>query len=95
MLALSPEDPRGLLRRGLIEVERLDRADSADAAAWTAARNWLRRANRAAPDDPLILIEYYRTFRRQGRQAPRDAGAGLARAFELVPQDFSLRDALC
>ena len=91
LLALRPEDPRGLLRRGLIEVEQLDRADSADAARWRGARDWLRRANRAAPDDALILIEYFRTFRRQGIPAPLDASAGLARAFELVPQDFSLR----
>jgi hypothetical protein len=91
LLALRPEAPRALMRKGQIEIELLDRDNITEPARWTAARDWLRRANRADPDDPLILLLYYRSFERQGGRPPANAVAGLARAFELVPQDFSVR----
>ncbi|HYJ51737.1 MAG TPA: hypothetical protein VEW04_01055 [Allosphingosinicella sp.] len=92
LLAIQPDAPRALLRRGLIEVQLLDDGHIEDAARWTAARDWIRRANRAAPDDPLILLEYYRAFERQQAGAPpSNANAGLARAYELAPQDLELR----
>lgn len=91
LIALRPEAPRALLRKGLIELARLEDAHSEDAARWVAARDWLRRANRAEPDDPLILVEYYRSFERQGQRPPSNALAGLARAYELAPQDLGLR----
>ena len=75
----------------MIEIALLQEARSTDATRWAAARDLIRRANRADPDDALILVEYYRAFERQGGRPPRNALAGLAHAFELVPQDFSLR----
>src|SRR5205085_433454 len=62
-----------------------------DAAHLTAAREWLRRANVAGPDDAQILFEYYRAFERQGGRPPPPAVAALERALELVPQSFDLR----
>jgi len=91
LLALRPDSPRALMRKGQIEIERLDRGRISEPSRWTAAREWLRRANRADADDPLILLLYYRSFERQGGRPPSNALAGLARAFELVPQDFSVR----
>ena len=91
LLALRPEAPRALLRKGLIEIRRLELAGERDSEHWIAARRWIRRANRADPDDAFVLSEYHRAFERQGVPAPADAVRGLERAFELVPQDSALR----
>lgn len=94
LLALRPESPRALLRRGLIEAKLLEDGHVTEMARWSVARDWIRRGNRLEPDDPLILFEYYRAFSRQrvGRP-PANAATALARAYELVPQDFEVRAA--
>lgn len=92
LLARQPESPRALLRRGLIELKILEAGHIAEPARWTAARDWIRRGNGLAPDDPQILYEYYRGFSRQNAgRPPANAAAALARAYELVPQDFDVR----
>ncbi|HST37590.1 MAG TPA: hypothetical protein VLK25_13305 [Allosphingosinicella sp.] len=91
VLARRPDAPRALLRKGLVEVALLERAHVTDRARWTAAREWIRRANAASPDDPMILFEYYRAFEQQGVRPPPPAVAALERAFELIPQSFDLR----
>lgn len=91
LLARQPEAPRALLRKGLIELDRLQRERSTDHGRWVAAREWLRRANLAGPDDALALYEYYRAFEREGVRPPPPAVAALERATELVPQSFDLR----
>ena len=91
LLALRPDAPRALLRKGLIEIALLERDRVTDAERWTSARAWLRRAARAAPDDPLILFEYYRAFERQGIRPTSPAIDALERSFQLVPQSFDLR----
>lgn len=91
LLALQPEAPRALLRKGLIEIALLERDRVADRARWVAARGWLRRANLAGPDDPFALFEYFRAFEREGIRPPPPAVTALERAFELVPQSFELR----
>ena len=91
LLALQPNAPRALLRKGLIELRALEKASDAATPHWAAARAWVVRANRADPQDPLPLFEYYRSFQRQGVQPPADAGLALLRAFELAPQDDEVR----
>lgn len=91
LLARQPSAPRALLRKGLIELALLERARVTDHARWMAARDWLRRANLAAPDDPPALYEYYRAFEREAIRPPAPAVAALERAQELVPQSFELR----
>lgn len=91
VLARQPAEPRALLRKGLIEIALLERDRVEDRARWVAARDWIRRANLAAPDDPYILYRYYRAFEQQGVQPPSNAVAALQRAFELVPQVFDVR----
>jgi hypothetical protein len=91
VLALRPAAPRALLRKGVVEAALLERAHVTDPARWTAAREWIRRANRASPDDAKILFEYYHTFERQGIRPPAPAVVALERACELVPQSFDLR----
>ena len=91
VLARQPAEPRALLRKGLIEIALLERDRIEDGARWVAARDWIRRANREAPDDPYILYRYYRAFEQQGVQPPSNAVAALQRSFELVPQAFDVR----
>src|SRR3954470_2666196 len=50
LLAAAPNDPRGLLQKALAEMERLKASSSKDAKAWSAARQFLVRASRAAPN---------------------------------------------
>jgi hypothetical protein len=94
LLALQPNAPRALLRKGLIELSAVEKRSDTDEVHWAAARAWVVRANRADPQDPLPLFEYYRSFQRQGVRPPPDAGLALLRAFELAPQDADLRTTL-
>lgn len=91
LLTAAPNDPRGLLHKALAEMEKLKAASSRDAKAWGAARQYLVRANRAAPNDPLILEAYYDSFAGQGSLPPEAAQATLYRAMELAPSDPDLR----
>lgn len=89
LLAARPADARALLRRARIAAGRL--GDKGDPADWKAVRALIVKANRAAPDDPFILAEYYRSFGREGVAPPPLATDGLVRALELAPQVRGLR----
>lgn len=91
LLALRPNAPRALLSKGLILIGALEKAGDFDAARWREARAWVVRANRADPQDPLPLYEYFRSFERQRIPIPQDAGIALLRAFELSPQEDRVR----
>lgn len=91
LLAAAPGDPRGLLQKALAEMERLKAASSRDAPAWNAARQYLVRASKAAPNDPLILEAYYDSYAGQGIMPPEPAQAVLYKAHELAPSDSDLR----
>jgi tetratricopeptide (TPR) repeat protein len=91
LLAAAPRDPRGLLQKALAEMEKLKAASSRDGKAWEAARQFLVRANRVAPNDPLVLEAYYDSFAGLGSLPPEAAQATLYRAMELAPSDSDLR----
>jgi tetratricopeptide (TPR) repeat protein len=92
LLAVAPDDPRGLLQKALAEMERLKASASRDAGAWTAARRLLSRAARIAPNDPLILEAYYDSYADQGMPVPPEEAQGaLYKAMELAPSDHDLR----
>ena len=91
LLAVAPDDPRGLLQKALAEMERLKAASSTDSKAWNAARQYLVRASRTAPKDPLILEAYYDTYAGQGALPPEAAQSALYTAMELAPSDAALR----
>ncbi|HEX8241497.1 MAG TPA: hypothetical protein VF574_17305 [Allosphingosinicella sp.] len=91
LLAAAPDDPRGLLQKALAEIERLKAASSKDAAAWTAVRQLLVRASRAAPNDPLVLEAFYDSYAGQGTLPPISAQSALYKAHELAPSDSDLR----
>jgi tetratricopeptide (TPR) repeat protein len=91
LVAKAPNDPRALLQKGLAEHARLKSAASGDAKAWDAARRFLVRAVKAAPNDPLALEAYYDSFAARGMLPPDEAQAALYRAMELAPSDSDLR----
>jgi tetratricopeptide (TPR) repeat protein len=91
LIAAAPNDPRGLLQKGLAEMERLKAASSRDAKAWESARQHLIRASRLAPNDPLVLEAYYDSFAGQGLLPPENAQGALYKAMELAPSDDDLR----
>ncbi len=93
LLALRPTDARGLLRRARIAAAVMRNNDSF-LGGWKAVRSLIVKANRAAPDDPFPLMEYYDTFRQEGTRPPAIVGDGLNRALELAPQVPKLRFAL-
>lgn len=62
-----------------------------DAAAIAAARKEILAANRVAPDDPQPLIANYRSYFDRGVTPPQNAVDGLARAYQLAPQDDRVR----
>lgn len=91
LLSIEPENPRALMRRGLLAAETLAGAASTDETAWRAAREPIVRAGRSSPDDPLILEAFYDAYRLQGRLPPVAAQNALFRALELAPGDDDLR----
>lgn len=91
LLKLVPNHPRGLMERGEVELAALKASGSKDTAAWQAARQYLVRANRASPKDPLILEAYYDSFADQGVLPPESAQNALYSAMELAPSDSDLR----
>jgi hypothetical protein len=91
LLEVAPNDPRGLMRKGRLEVEALAASRSADAAAWASARRYLTRAIDAAPNDPLVQEAYYDSYTAQGVLPPDDAQGALYTAHELAPSDRDLR----
>ena len=91
LLAKAPNDPHGLLQKALIEMDRLRAASSKDPAAWTAVRQYLVRASRVRPQDPLVLEAYYDSYDGSGALPPEPAQAALYHAMELAPSDSDLR----
>jgi len=91
LLAIQPADARALMTKGLVQMNGLVAAHSNDLAAWTAARQFLVRAKNAAPQDPVVLSAYYRSFQMQNIVPPEDAQNALYDAMELAPSDDELR----
>jgi tetratricopeptide (TPR) repeat protein len=90
LLRVAPNHPRGLMRKGLLEVARLRAAGSTDSAAWAAARQYISRAIQAAPNDPLVHEAFYDSFVAQGVMPPDEAQNALYTAHELAPSDNEL-----
>jgi tetratricopeptide (TPR) repeat protein len=91
LLAIAPNDPRGLMQKGLVQVASLKAASSADKKAWDDARGYFVRAAKIAPKDPLILAAFHESYRSQGVLPPESAQNALFEAMELAPSDDDLR----
>ena len=90
-LALDPSEPRALLYKGLAESRELIKTSISDASRWKKARGYIVKANRIYPDNPYPLYRYYLSFSDEGKSPPELAEKGLARAYDLVPQDPEIR----
>lgn len=91
-LATRPNDARLLMRAARIAITRL--GTTGDDVQWKAVRSLIVKANRAAPNDPFPLWEFYRWHYRAGVAVPKTALDGLRRAVQLAPQVSDLRFAL-
>ncbi len=90
-VAIEATNARALLWKGLSLARPLQEKGDFDTARWKVARNWIVRANRANPDDPLPLFEYYLSFKNEGKTPPKSSIAGLERAVTLIPQEDAFR----
>ena len=91
LLAVTPEDPRGLMYKGLVEIEALRTAGNGSGPAWQEARRPIERALAISPNDPLVQEAYYDSYSATGRLPPDEAQAALYRAMELAPSDSRIR----
>lgn len=90
-LAIDPKHIRANALLGdMMAAELADSGEDSE-AAWRKVRAPIARANRANPDDPVPLFAYYRSFVSQGIRPPDIAISGLARAFELAPENIGIR----
>lgn len=90
-IALQPDHGRARLLKGELLLVAAAESDNPTAAQWRDARAEIVRANRQAPNDPLPLLSYRRSFEMQGVEPPASALDGLLRAFELAPESRELR----
>lgn len=91
LLAIQANHPRALMTKGMSQLSLLMAAHNSDAAAWQASRNLVARAANAAPQDPVVLTNYYRTFLMQNVLPPDGAQNALYTAMELAPSDDEIR----
>ncbi|GAA0866787.1 DUF1570 domain-containing protein [Sphingopyxis soli] len=90
-LALDPKHVRANVLLGRILIDALREKDEPSAADWNAARKPIILANQTDPDDPVPLFAYFQSFTGQGRRPPKIAIDGLARSFELAPENGETR----
>lgn len=90
-LALSPAESRAMLYRGEAMLRQNVKDGTSDAKLWKEARNWVVKANRANVNDPMPLFAYYRSFGQQGVAPPALSLDGLRRAYQMAPEDRTIR----
>jgi tetratricopeptide (TPR) repeat protein len=91
LLSLEPNHPRALTIKGMSQMAGLAAARNTDQAAWLAARQLVARAVNAAPQDPVVLSAYFRSFLLQNVTPTDAAQNALYTAMELAPSDDELR----
>lgn len=90
-LAADPNHVRANVLKADILMTRLEEGRVTEPARWSDARKFLITANKYAVDDPLVLFNWYNSFRLQGREPSATARAALARAFVLAPEVINVR----
>lgn len=91
-VAAAPKDATALLFRARVAEARAAQAAPADRkSAWAEARRRIAAANRADPNEPGPLIDYYLSFRRAGLDPTPLAANALRRAAVLAPEALGLR----
>jgi tetratricopeptide (TPR) repeat protein len=90
-IAADPKAVDAWLYKAMVRLEAARKAGDESKETQTAIRKIIAQGNRIEPDDPKLLVLYYRTFVEMGTAPNENAKLGLARAFELAPQDAGLR----
>lgn len=90
-LAANPRAIDALLYKGRSTMALAKDAGEGKAKAIAEARKLFAAANRIDPDDPEPLILFYSSYMAADAKPTANAVMGLNRAFELAPQDRSLR----
>lgn len=90
-LLVAAKLSRAMLAKGRAMLRQNIKLNVSDAARWKEARGWIVKANRADVNDPMPLFAYYESFRQQGLQPNPAALEGLARAYQMVPEDRDVR----
>lgn len=90
-LAAHPADPWANFFKGDMETAALGAAKSTDEKAWNNARDRLRSAMKALPNEPRFARAFYESYSRRGGVPPPSAQNALAHALDLIPRENSLR----
>lgn len=90
-IAADPRNRDGLLYKAQVLIRRAQVAKATDAKTWRAAREWIVKANLLDPNAAQPLWLYYTSFLAQSVRPSKSAIAGLARAYQISPQDSGLR----
>lgn len=90
-IAADPKAVDAWLYKAMIRMAVARQAGDRSKETQTAVRKIIAQGNRLEPDDPKLLILYFRSFVDFGSAPSENAKQGLARAFELAPQDVGLR----
>jgi hypothetical protein len=92
LLAIQPDNVRGLVRRSLLLAEQARTLAPAERKSRTAeARAMAVRANRIDADDPLPLMAFYQSFNLAGETPTGNAVTGLETALVALPDDDAIR----
>jgi hypothetical protein len=90
-LAADPRNTEAMIYKGRAIAARALASTKPDAKLVADARAWFTKANKADPEDPEPLMEYFKSFV-EAREAPtKNAIDALHYASNLAPQDTELR----
>lgn len=90
-IAANPKAVDGWLYKAMARMALARKAADKSKETLATVRRAIAAGNKLEPDDPKLLILYYRSFVDFGLPPSENAKQGLARAFELAPQDARLR----
>ena len=88
---LDATSTRGNTVLGMLAVDALAEQGDASQAEWDAARAYFETVIEADDTDTRNLVEYYKSFDKQGVIASAKAQNALMRAFQLMPRNDDVR----
>ncbi|MDP5277352.1 hypothetical protein Q9Q95_00310 [Sphingomonas sp. DG1-23] len=90
-IAANPQASDAWLYKAMTRMALAHKANDRSKETLSAIRKIIAQGNKLQPDDPKLLILYYRSFVDFGAAPSENARQGLARAFDLAPHDGRLR----
>ena len=90
-LAIDPRNTEAMIYKGRGIAARALASSKRDPKLFAEARGWFMKANKADPEDPEPLMEFYKSFVFAGEAPTKNAVDALHYASNLAPQDIPLR----